>query len=88
MLEAMASGLPIIASNLSAHRNFIAHRRTGLLIDSAEELTSAIHYLSEPTNNNEISDTAHKWVKKEVGTWTDCADRYLKAYHRLLGGMI
>jgi len=87
MLEAMAAGLPIIASNLSAHSNFISHRKTGLLIDSGDELISGVQYLSDPVNNRDVSEAAHKWVKKEVGTWADCADRYFTAYRRLLGGM-
>ncbi len=85
MLEAMAAGLPILASNIAAHRNFITHRKTGWLVDSQEEFNAGIQYLSSTTNNQAIAAAAREWVEKEVGTWSDCADRYLKTYHTLLG---
>lgn len=85
MLEAMAAGLPILASNIPAHRNFITHRKTGWLVDSQEEFNAGIQWLSSTTNNQAIAATARGWVKKEVGTWSDCADRYLNVYQTLLG---
>ncbi len=84
MLEAMAAGLPIIASDLPAHRNFIDDKRTGVLVQSQDEYCQAIAWLSDPANNQKIADAARKWVKQEVGTWSDCALRYIKAYQMLL----
>ena len=84
MLEAMAAGLPIIASDLPAHRNFIDDKHTGLLVPSQNEYYQAIEWLSDAANNQKIADGARKWVKKEIGTWSDCALRYIKAYQMLL----
>lgn len=85
MLEAMAAGLPIIASNLPAHSDFITHQQTGWLVDSINSFCDGIDWLSIPENNNHIAEEAHKWVKDEVGTWSDCAKRYGEIYHILLG---
>ena len=85
MLEAMAAGVPIIASDIPAHRNFIRHQKTGWLVDSEEEFHSGIQWLSSLENNKAIAFAAREWVKKEVGTWSDCANRYLTVYRALLG---
>ncbi len=84
MLEAMASGLPIIASSIEAHKNFITNKKTGLIINSKEEFSEGINWLSNIDNNQKISSQAQKWVMKEIGTWEDCAQRYIKAYNQLL----
>lgn len=84
MLEAMAAGLPIIASDLPAHRNFIEDKQTGLLVRSQEEYFQAIEWLSDAANNQKVADAAKQWVKQEIGTWSDCANRFKKAYQMLL----
>ncbi len=84
ILEAMAAGLPVIASNLSAHRDIIQHRQTGWLVDSADEFREALAMLETPGHNQETGEAARTWVKANIGTWDDCAERYVSAYHRLL----
>jgi glycosyltransferase involved in cell wall biosynthesis len=84
LLEAMAAGLPIIASNIPAHRDLIINYETGILVASKEELQAAIAFLSEPENNKRIARQARNWVRKEIGTWDDCATRYAQIYKRLL----
>lgn len=85
MLEAMAAGLPIIASDIPAHRSFITHQENGLLVGSEEQFVSAIQWLSFSGNHEPIIAAARQWVKREVGTWSDCAERYSAVYHTLLG---
>ena len=84
LLEAMAAGLPIIASNIPAHRNLIINYETGILVDSKDELETAIAYLSIEENNKRIALQARNWVREEVGTWDDCARRYVQIYKQLL----
>lgn len=84
MLEAMAAGLPVIASNLSAHRDIIRHRQTGWLVDSIEEFRVALAALEMPDSNLENGQAARAWIRESVGNWDDCAARYVSAYRYLL----
>lgn len=87
MLEAMASGLPVIASDLPAHRDFLTHKETGWLVVSAEQFAAGIKWLASDEKNQEVAAKARKWVKKEIGTWDDCAERYSTIYEMLLKGL-
>ncbi len=84
MLEAMAAGLPIIASALPAHRDFLGHKETGWLTDSSFNLRSGLMFLEEAEQNRKIGEAAKAWVKMQIGTWDDCAGRYWDAYQTLL----
>lgn len=84
MLEAMAARLPVIASNLPAHRDVIRHRQTGWLVDSADEFCEALTYLETRKHNLETGEAAQNWIKANIGTWDDCAERYVAAYQSLL----
>lgn len=86
MLEAMAAGLPIIASNLPAHRSFIVSGQTGILVEDEKRFALGIELLADPIHGQHISVEGRNWVKKEIGTWSDCAKRYIQAYHLLLDG--
>lgn len=84
MLEAMAAGLPIIASTLPAHREIIKHEKTGMLVGSPQELQAALDFLADNSNNDMMGAAARAWVGGEIGTWDDCAGRYVAAYRDLL----
>jgi hypothetical protein len=84
MLEAMAAGLPVLASDLPAHRDMVQHGVTGWLAESSEALERGLHWLENPVNNQQAGEAASQWVKRTVGTWDDCAGRYTAAYHDLL----
>lgn len=84
MLEAMAASLPIIASDISAHRDFIEHRQTGWLVDSDAEFRDALGLLETPALNREIGENSRAWTRTNIGTWDDCAGRYAAAYRQLL----
>ena len=83
MLEAMAAGLPIIASQLSAHSDLITHDRTGLLCASQQEYADALAELEQHEANSRIGAAAREWVMQELGTWDDCAARYAHIYRQL-----
>ncbi|WP_137936731.1 glycosyltransferase family 4 protein [Chitinivorax sp. B] len=84
MLEAMASGLPIIASNIPAHRNFIIDDNTGVLVETADQFAIAVRNLSNKEINSHISQQAKSWAMQSIGTWQDCAQRYHFLYKKLL----
>ena len=85
MLEAMASGLPIIASRLPAHENIIRHQQTGWLCDTPADFGEAIENMENMNQKNEqIGDAAREWVHEAIGTWDDCAKRYNNLYKTML----
>lgn len=84
MLEAMAAGLPILATDLPAHRDMLQHRCTGWLVASQPDLAVGLSWLEDPLNNAAVGHAARQWVKDTVGTWDDCAGRYAAAYRHLL----
>ena len=83
MLEAMAAKLPIIASDIAAHRNIIEHRQTGWIAQTSEDFQEGLGWLTDSHNNMITGLAASEWVRKHVGTWDDCAERYLAAYEKL-----
>ena len=85
MLEAMAAGLPIIASNMPAHAGIVFDGETGLLCDSVGDYGSALDKLEDAATNRRQGDNARLWAAREIGTWDDCANRYAQMYDRLLG---
>jgi glycosyltransferase involved in cell wall biosynthesis len=85
MLEAMASGLPIIASDISAHASLVIENETGALCNSIEALGQALALIEDANVNGRFGATARAWAAREVGTWDDCAQRYIHIYSDLLG---
>ena len=84
MLEAMAAGLPVVASSIPAHRDIIHHQQTGWLAETPTEFSRGLERLEFSEANTEIGRAAQKWAKETVGTWDDCARRYTSLYKKLL----
>jgi len=85
MLEAMAAGLPIIASRMPAHASFIENGVTGILCDSPQTYGAALQQLECAETRQRLGEAARAWAAREVGTWDDCAQRYASIYRKLLG---
>jgi glycosyltransferase involved in cell wall biosynthesis len=83
MLEDMASGLPVIASDLPAHRDFIQHEKTGWIVNNSEDMLQALNSLENIDNNSLIGKAARSWIKQHIGDWDDCAARYSALYKEL-----
>lgn len=84
MLEAMASGLPIIASPIAAHRDLL-DASTGILCSDAGQVGHALDLLDDEILNRAMGERARARMRAEIGTWDDCAARYVSIYRALLG---
>jgi hypothetical protein len=84
ILEAMASGLPVLASDLPAHRSVIAHRESGWITSDCEDFARGLRWLADPSINQTIGQRARTLIRRTMGTWEDCAKRYATAYGSLL----
>jgi glycosyltransferase involved in cell wall biosynthesis len=83
MLEAMASGLPVIASDLPAHRDFLRHAETGCILHKRDDLVPALAELEDMERNRCVGEAARGWIKYSIGDWDDCAARYAALYREL-----
>jgi glycosyltransferase involved in cell wall biosynthesis len=84
VLEAMAAGLPVIVSDLSAHRDIVKHKGNGCIVAAPDELDLGLKWLEDPVQNMEVGNAARAFVSGTIGTWDDCAERYSDAYRKLL----
>lgn len=80
LIEAMAAGLPVIASRLAAHEDLLRHGETGWLVGNRTELESALAAAETPQTAARVGAAAQAFIRKNVGTWDDCARRYLDSY--------
>jgi glycosyltransferase involved in cell wall biosynthesis len=68
LLEAMAAGVPCIASNVAGSRDLIRSQQTGLLFkpENATELAECIRsYIDKPSEAKRFADNARKMVSKD-----------------------
>ena len=84
MIEAMAAGLPILATDLPAHRDLLVDGQTGCLVRTRGELVRMLDLLDDSQENVRIGKAAQSWVRETVGTWDDCAERFVAAYNDIL----
>lgn len=83
MLEALASGLPIVASRLPAHDDLLAGGDGGVLCDDATATQAALARLADPAANRALGARGRARMQSTIGTWDDCADRYVTLYRLL-----
>lgn len=86
LIEAAASGLPIVAADQGGPKDIIAHCRNGLLMDATQSDTIAAaikEALSDPQRWAQWSRNGLRRVR-EIYTWDGHAARYLKVAQHLL----
>lgn len=83
MIEAMAAGLPIIASDLPAHRDLV-EEASGRLAPSREILAAALDDFSDPARNIGAGEAARDKARREIGDWRAAAARFRAAYRELV----
>ena len=87
IIEAMAAGLPVIASRITAHEEIIKHEETGLLfeLDNVKELESSINKLSSDHELlYRLGNNARQSIIDSKLTWENSAEDYIKLYKNCL----
>ncbi len=89
VLEAMASGLPVIATRVSGTSEIIAHNETGILVEPGNvgQLAEAIKYLVEsPKEASRLGRNARAFIERyymEKFSWDAAASNVLSIYESL-----
>lgn len=79
LIEAMAAGLPVIASDIPAHADLLRDGETGWLVRDRTALANALCAAEAPTTAARVGVAAKGYVLRLIGTWDDCARRYVAA---------
>jgi len=86
LLEAMAAGLPVVASDLAGHRELVAHNETGLLFPPglADALTAAMTRLIDDPPLGKRLGAAARRVVAERYSLTGMVERHLEIFTPLV----
>jgi phosphatidylinositol alpha-mannosyltransferase len=85
LLEAMAAGLPIVASNIDGYAGVLTHGVEGLLVppEDSQSLSDAlVELLEDPGRRSEMADRGR--VRAQLYSWDRVAQQVLSYYERLI----
>lgn len=88
VMEAMAAGVAVIASDIDGVRELIAPGRTGLLFNAGDIEALFAHMaalMDQPARTRKIAQQARRWMTARNLTWENTAAHYLQTYNSLAG---
>lgn len=85
LLEAQASGKPVVAFNVSGITEAVINKETGLLVNPrSDELSTAIlKLLSDTSLRRKMGQKGREFILREL-SWDICAKKMLAVYHEAL----
>ncbi|MFZ0890930.1 MAG: glycosyltransferase family 4 protein [Thermoplasmata archaeon] len=84
--EAMAAKLPVVASDIPAHREMIVSGRNGYLAPDVEGLTEATRkLLGDASLRRQIGEAGAQYIRENFSVARE-AEKFLALYRRILGG--
>ena len=84
VMEAMAAGLPVVASDIPAHRTLIRSGETGLLAGTAPEFAESVSRLmADPGMRDRIGRRAREAVRSRY-SFPQIVQRHLELYRELM----
>jgi glycosyltransferase involved in cell wall biosynthesis len=84
LAQASACGIPVVATNVAAHKERVIHMKTGLLVGlSAADIAKSILQLLKDRDMNK-SFGAAGYVSVQNLSWDKSAKKHLEVYERLI----
>src|SRR2546427_13157125 len=84
-LEAMASALPVVVSNIPPHRELIQHGRTGFLARDPLEMARLVATLANYEDlRSSVGEAGRAYVRENLSSEA-CTLAFLDLYKRLTG---
>jgi glycosyltransferase involved in cell wall biosynthesis len=80
LIEAMAAGLPMVVSDLPAHRDLVRNSENGWIVTSRDTLAAALADLSKSPRNRQAGESGRELARSEIGDWQSAAARFRAAY--------
>lgn len=89
VLEAMAAGVPVVASDIDGVNELISNNRTGILFPPGNDQSLAEQLerlIRDPDLGTRLAGNARKHIVDAELLWTDSARRYISLYRSLIDG--